>query len=67
MLGLAFQNPEMMFFTSFEENQCSVCLKKTKSFFLMSVNYSLCLDCFSTFFMNRNTNFVIGEVKDYGE
>jgi len=55
MLELAFQNPDMMFFTSFEETQCHLCLKRTKSFFLMSLNFPLCMDCFYVFFVKGNT------------
>jgi len=55
MLGLAFQNPDMMFFTYFEESRCPLCLKRTKSFFLVNLNFSLCIDCFRVFFVKGNT------------
>ena len=58
MSELAFQNPDMMFFTSFEETQCHLCLKRTKSFFLMSLNFPLCMDCFYVFFVKGNTDIV---------
>ncbi|HEX3033842.1 MAG TPA: hypothetical protein VHT73_01755 [Thermodesulfobacteriota bacterium] len=54
MLGLAFQNPDMMFFTSFQEGECCLCSKRTRSFFLASLNSALCLDCFDIFFAKRN-------------
>ncbi|KRT65567.1 MAG: hypothetical protein XU11_C0024G0030 [Candidatus Dadabacteria bacterium CSP1-2] len=58
MLGLAFQNPDMMFFTYFEESRCPLCLKRTKSFFLVNLNFSLCIDCFRVFFVKGNTDIV---------
>ena len=68
MLGLHFQNPEMMFFTSFEEKQCPVCLTMTTAFFMLSASSPLCLDCFDTFFIKFNTkkSSAGGEHKDYG-
>lgn len=50
MLGLAFQNPDMTFFTSYEDGECHLCSKRTRSFFLVSFNVPLCLDCFDVFF-----------------
>lgn len=68
MLGLHFQNPEMMFFTSFEERQCPVCLHMTNTFFMLSLNLPLCLDCFTTFFIRYKTTHNSGasEHKDPG-
>jgi hypothetical protein len=54
MIGLAFQNPDIMFFTAFQEGECCLCSKRTKSFFLVSLNSALCLDCFDIFFVRRN-------------
>ena len=54
MLGLAFQNPDIMFFTAFNEGECCLCSKRTRSFFLVSLNTPLCLDCFDIFFTKRN-------------
>ena len=53
MLELAFENPEMMFFTSFEDAKCPACSKMTKSFFLLSLNFAPCLDCFYAFFTKQ--------------
>lgn len=56
MLGLAFQNPDMTFFMSYEDGECHLCSKRTRSFFLVSFNVPLCLDCFNVFFKNRNVS-----------
>lgn len=56
MLGLAFQNPDMTFFTSYEDGECHLCSKRTRSFFLVSFNVPLCLDCFDVFFAKKNNS-----------
>lgn len=56
MLGLAFQNPDMTFLTSYEDGECHLCSKRTRSFFLVSFNVSLCLDCFNVFFKKNDSH-----------
>jgi len=58
MLGLQFQNPVMQFFISYEEKQCHLCTKRTNSFFLVSIHFPICSDCFDMFFVKYDTKFI---------
>lgn len=45
MLSLAFENPELTFFYSFEEKECAYCGKHTRGFRFLSLQCAICLDC----------------------
>lgn len=53
MLKLAFENLVMIFLTFFEDSRCPEYSKMTKSFSILTLQFSPCLDCLYTFLMKQ--------------
>lgn len=61
MLGLAFQNPDVMFFYAYRDQECPMCGKRTRTFFLLSLQKPICMECFDWNERFKHSNIIRGD------